>query len=327
MKAKRIILSVVGVLVALVALVVILWFNEILNNSLTARAYYEDLKSYPADGCVALLNPLSQDLNVMRRTLLFGGLESLGHNINRKNKDLAFYEFGNVYDYNADKPSTDERPLAPYSQHSRLALWMTGDVSTGAWLEGSREATVYHLKAQVLNLLARLGISEREYTLTVGNGASDLYSACLVIATRNGKELGTLGIVSKAQAHKCGVKAPVFYAELDWDALAALALKRTVTYRDLPRTLPVRRDLALLVDNAVTMADIEAVVRETERKNLRGVTLFDVYEGKNLPEGKKSYAIAITLQDDEKTLNDKAIDAMMNKIIAQLRKRVGAELR
>lgn len=302
-------------------------FNEILNNSLTARAYYEDLKSYPADGCVALLNPLSQDLNVMRRTLLFGGLESLGHNINRKNKDLAFYEFGNVYDYNADKPSTDERPLAPYSQHSRLALWMTGDVSTGAWLEGSREATVYHLKAQVLNLLARLGISDREYTLTVGNGANDLYSACLVIATRNGKELGTLGIVSKAQAHKCGVKAPVFYAELDWDALAALALKRTVTYRDLPRTLPVRRDLALLVDNAVTMADIEAVVRETERKNLRGVTLFDVYEGKNLPEGKKSYAIAITLQDDEKTLNDKAIDAMMNKIIAQLRKRVGAELR
>ena len=178
----------------------------------------------------------------------------------------------------------------------------------------------------MFNVLARLGISKREYTLSCGKG-NDLYSACLVIATRNGKELGTFGIVSKAQTHKCDVKAPVFYAELDWDALTALALKRTVTYHDLPRTLPVRRDLALLVDEAVSMADIEAVVRETERKNLRGVTLFDVYEGKNLPEDKKSYAIAITLQDDEKTLNDKAIDAMMNKIIAQLRKRVGAELR
>lgn len=304
-------------------------FNEILNNSLTARHYYEGLSQYPAEGCVSLLNPLSQDLNVMRRTLLFGGLESLAHNINRKNKDLAFYEFGNVYDFRPETESIAERPLAPYSQHSRLALWMTGSLNCPSWLECPREATVFHLKAQVSNILGRLGISQREILVSRGaaDGSHDIYSNYLTISTRNGKELGTLGIIAKGLAHKCDIKAQISYAELDWDALVALALKRKVTYADLPKTLPVRRDLALLVDTAVSMADIETVVRDTERKHLRGVELFDVYEGKNLPEGKKSYAIAITLQDDEKTLNDKAIDAMMTKIIAQLRKRVNAELR
>lgn len=304
-------------------------FNEILNNSLTARAYYEGLAQYPAEGCVSLLNPLSQDLNVMRRTLLFGGLESLAHNVNRKSRDLAFYEFGNVYDYRPDVASTPEKPLAPYSQHSRLAMWMTGALNEATWCECAREATFFHLKAQVHNVLRRLGIGEREVVETRGaaDGSHDIYSAYLVLSTRNGKELGTMGIVAKGVARKCELKVPVSYAELDWDALTALALKRGVTYAELPKTLPVHRDLALLVDAAVTMADIEAAVREAERKHLREVRLFDVYEGKNLPEGKKSYAIALTLQDDEKTLNDKAIDAMMSKIIAQLRKRVNAELR
>ena len=303
-------------------------FNEILNNSLTALSYYEGLDAYPATGCVTLLNPLSQDLCAMRRTLLFGGLESIAHNVNRKSRDLAFYEFGNVYDYNGAQPSTAEKPLAPYSEHARLALWMTGCLNRGGWAECSRQATVWHLRAVVDNILRRLGIGARELTYTVRNCASgSIYSQALTIATRSGKELGTLGIVARGVARRCEVKVPVYYAELDWNALMSLALKRGVTYAELPKTLPVKRDLALLVDTAVSMADIEAVVRDTEKKLLRSVELFDVYEGDKLPAGKKSYAITMTLQDNDKTLNDKAIDAVMNKIIDRLQKRVGAQLR
>lgn len=309
-------------------------FNEILNNSLTAAAYYDNLTAFPADNCVRLLNPLSQDLSVMRQTLLFGGLESLAHNINRKNKDLAFYEFGNVYSCNPQALSTAERPLAPYRQGTRLALWMTGDVNRPGWLEAARPATVHHLQAHADNILARLGISARELAITRGDGSDNIFSAYIVLDTRNGKHLGNIGIVSRAVANSCDIKAEIYFAEFDWDALCQLALKRKVTYAELPKTMPVRRDLALLVDNTVSMADIEGVVRDTERKLLRDVELFDVYQGKklddgtsDLPEGKKSYAIALTLQDNEKTLNDKAIDAVMTKIIAQLKKRIGAELR
>ena len=303
-------------------------FNEILNNSLTAKAYYDGLANYPADHCVELLNPLSQDLNVMRQTLLFGGLESLAHNINRKSKDLCFYEFGNVYRRNPQAESTAERPLAPFSQGTRLALWLTGNVQVATWLAPAQEASIYHLKAYVANILARLGIGTRELLVApYAPAEGDIYSAALRITTRNGKELATLGLVSKAQLHKADIKQTVCYAELDWDALTALALKRSVTFSDLPKTQPVRRDLALLIDTRVTMAEIEAAVREAERKLLRGVELFDVYEGKNLPEGKKSYAIAITIQDSEKTLTDKAIDAVMAKVVANLRKKVNAELR
>ena len=300
-------------------------FNEVLNNSLTAQAYYEGLEHFPADHCVKLLNPLSQDLNVMRQTLLFGGLENLAHNINRKSKDLCFYESGNVYFLNPQAESTAERPLAPYSQASRFALWMTGDVRRANWALPAEPATFYHLKAHVANILARLGITDREITVTAGH--SQLLSSMMTIATRSGKQLGVMGIVDKGVARKCEVKQPVFFAELDWDALSALALKKSVTFADLPKTQPVKRDLALLVDTAVTMADIEAVVRDSERKLLRSVELFDVYEGDKLPAGKKSYAITMTIQDNEKTLNDKAIDAVMAKITANLAKKVGAELR
>ena len=300
-------------------------FNEVLNNSLTAAAYYDGLLVYPADHCVRLLNPLSQDLNVMRQTMLFGGLENLAHNINRKNKDLAFYETGNVYFLNPAAESTAERPLAPYSQAARLALWMTGDARRGNWAHPAEEATVFHLKAHVANIMARLGIGERE--ITVQPTENELFDNALQIATRSGKNLGVMGIVNSKLARKCEVKQTVVYAELDWDALTVLALKKSVTFADLPKTQPVKRDLALLVDTSVSMAQIEAAVRDAERRLLRTVELFDVYEGDKLPAGKKSYAITMTLQDNEKTLNDKAIDAVMAKITANLQKRVGAELR
>ena len=300
-------------------------FNEILNNSLTAESYYEGLTQYPAANCVKLLNPLSNDLNVMRQTLLFGGLESLAHNINRRSSDLMMYEFGNVYHFNPEAESTAETPLAPYSENEKLALWLTGNIRQGNWARAEEAATIYDLKAIVANIFARLGISTREIMLSEGN--EEIYSASINIATRAGKQLGSMGIIAKAILKKADIKQEVLFTELDWNALVKLSVKKKVTFAPLPKTQPVKRDLALLIDKSVTMAQIEAVVRESERKLLKDVTLFDVYEGKNLPEGKKSYAIAMTIQDDEKTLQDKQIEAVMNKIITNLEKRLGASLR
>ena len=175
------------------------------------------------------------------------------------------------------------------------------------------------------NIFARLGINPAEIRLSAGT--SGLYAAGLDIATRSGKVLGTLGILSKKIAASMDIKQQVVYCELDWHALVNLSIRKKVSYSPLARTMPVKRDLALLLDKSVSMEQVEATVRESERRLLKDVSLFDVYEGKNLPEGKKSYAIAITLQDDEKTLQDKQIEAVMNKVITNLTKKLGAELR
>lgn len=301
-------------------------FNEILNNSLSAESYYADLTTFSPEHCVRLLNPLSSDLAVMRQTLLFGGLESIAHNANRKSPDLMFYEFGNVYAFDPSKESTAEAPLAPYSEASRLAIWITGNTRRANWSRQAEESTFFDLRAVVDMIFARCGITTKELKFEQ-LPADDIFAASLNVATRSGKQLGCLGIISKKQLKKLDVRQDVFFAELDWHAIVNLSLSRQVTFAPLAKTMPVKRDLALLVDNKVSFAEIEAIVRESERKLLRDVTLFDVYEGKNLPEGKKSYAIAMTLQDDEKTLQDKQIDAVMTKIITNLKKRLSAELR
>lgn len=302
-------------------------FNEIMCNSLTAERYYADLQTYAPDSCVRLLNPLSSDLAVMRRTLLFGGLESLAHNINRRSSDLLMYEFGNVYSRNPQAEITAEKPLAPFSEGARLGLWLTGNLRPGNWARPAAPATYFDLKATVANIFGRLGVSTREITLKAENPAPDLFSQAVRIATRSGKELGLMGIVNTPTLRKADIKQPVYFAELNWTELVKLTASRNVTFAPLPRTQPVKRDLALLIDTAVSMEQIDAAVREAERKLLRNVELFDVYEGKNLPEGKKSYAISITLQDDEKTLNDRQIEAIMEKITASLAKKTGATLR
>lgn len=299
-------------------------FREILNNSLTAVSYYQDDEP---ERCVRLLNPLSQDLAVMRRTLLYGGLESIEHNVNRKSKDLAMYEFGNVYFYDGSRESTVEAPLRPFSQGARLALWLTGDSRVASWQAPALEASFYDLRAYVDNILRHLGFDVARDIVYAVAEPSKLFAAAMNVATRKGKDLGILGIVSRAACGKCDLKVPVFFAELDWDALTNAAQKLGITYYDLPKTQAVKRDLALLIDTSVTMADIEKVVKDSEKKILRDVTLFDVYEGDRLPEGKKSYAVTVTLRDDEKTLQDKYIDNVMNRIIANLRNRLGAELR
>ena len=300
-------------------------FNEILNNSLTAESYYSLTDEYTIDHCVRLLNPLSNDLSVMRQTLLFGGLESIAYNINRRSQDLMMYEFGNVYTFNPNAVSTAERPLDPYSEYSRLAIWMTGAIRPAGWLRPEDKATVYDLRATVDNILARLGIAPSE--IRIQQFASSVYAAGLQLSSRSGKLLGSLGIVSHKVLKAFDIKQDVYYAELDWTALVQLATRHNVTYTALPKTMAVKRDLALLIDKSVTMQQIETIVRESERKLLRGVQLFDVYEGDKLPDGKKSYAINITLQDDERTLNDKQIEAVMKKIITNLQQRAGAELR
>ena len=299
-------------------------YNEIMNNSLTAQSYYADCETYPEAECVHLMNPLSSDLCLMRQTLLFGGLESAARNINHKNPNIRMYEFGNVYHFDPNA-SNAEVALAPYSEHTALGLWLSGENHGDSWASKTRKLDVYDLKAAVEGIFARLGIAERDLTLEQFD--NDVLSPAISYKNRGGKEIAIMGVVTEKQLKKADVSQPVYFAQFNWNALCKMAAKAKTEFVDLPKTLPVRRDLALLVDTNVTYADIKHVVEQSERKLLRGVNLFDVYEGKNLEAGKKSYAISITLQDDVKTLQDKQIDAVMNKIIANLDKQVGAKLR
>lgn len=300
-------------------------YREIMNNSLTAVSYYDGLEMYPLDNCVRLLNPLSSDLAVMRQTLVFGGLESLAHNINRKSANLLMYEFGNVYSFDPQAESTEEKPLTPFAEEAHLGIWMTGDLHTANWTSPAVKSTVFDLKAVVENVFARLGVSQKE--LVAKQTSNDLFAACLEYRNRGGKLIGYVGVVSHKMLKKTDISQPVYFAELNWNALVKIALKKKVEYTDLPKSMPVKRDLALLIDAATTFADVETVIRNSEKRLLKSVTLFDVYEGKNLEAGKKSYAVSMTLQDDEKTLNDKQIDAVMKKIITNLQKQLGAQLR
>ena len=299
-------------------------FMEILNNSLSAVSYYENSEELPLSRCVRIMNPLSNDLAVMRQTLLFGGLESIAHNVNRKADNLRFYEFGNIYWRDADKESTEARPLAPYHEQPELALWLTGDFTTPSWNTKAAEATAFDMKGIVFNIFRVLGLPEG--AIVCNQDSDEFMSARLSIKTRSGKRIGELGILRNDLLKRFGIEQGVVFASLDWNAIFKMVANHQVTYAPLPKTQPVRRDLALLIDSGVTFAQIEKTVRKAERKLLRSVTLFDVYEGKNLPAGKKSYGIALTLQDDEKTLNDKQIDAVMQKIIKALQQ-TGAELR
>lgn len=299
-------------------------FSEIMNNSLSAVSYYEISELLPLANCVKLMNPLSNDLGVMRQTLLYGGLESIAHNVNRKMPDLKFYEFGNIYKFSPEKEFNAEKPLAQYSERMELGLWITGRKEQPSWNVKTEEATVYDLMGIVNNIFSRLGLSSAAIAST--QSSDEIFSAKLDVASRSGKRIAEVGLVRSTILKKFGIEQSVAYAAIDWEALFKLTAKNRVTYTELPKTQAVERDLALLVDKSVKFADIEAAIRKAERKLLRDVRLFDVYEGKNLPAGKKSYAVSMKLQDNEKTLNDKQIDASMSRIIDAL-KALGAELR
>ena len=299
-------------------------FNEILNNSLTKAAYYDGNETFRPENLVNLMNPLSNDLNVMRQTLLFGGLESIAHNANRKSADLRFFEYGNCYYYNKEKKDA-EKVLACYSEDYHLGLWLTGKRVSGSWAHADEESSVYELKAYVENIFARLGLNMR--SIVVGNLTDGIYSAALSYNTRGGKLLATVGVVSKKITKAFDIDNEVYYADINWKNVLQAIKSVKVSYTELSKFPSVKRDLALLLDKNVQFADIERIAYECERKLLKAVELFDVYEGKNLEPGKKSYAISFILQDEEKTLNDKQIDKIMSKLIASYEKQLGAKLR
>lgn len=315
-------------------------FNEILNNSLSKVSYYENGETFKAENCVKLLNPLSQDLGVMRQTLLFGGLECISRNTNRRMPDLKFFEYGNCYRYTPEKnqPKVDEngdvlkasadsskKILAAYSEDYHLGLWQTGKRVNGNWAHPDEESTVYEMKAYVLNILKRLGVPFG--ALVFGEEKNDVFSIATTISQRRGKIIAEYGIVTKRIAKMFDVEVPVFYADINWTNLMALVKKVNVSYYDLSKYPAVSRDLALLVDEHVQFAQIEAAAYQSEKKLLKEVRLFDVYEGKNVENGKKSYAVNFILQSEDKTLNDKAIEAIMSKIERNVCQSTGAVVR
>ena len=299
-------------------------FNEILNNSLTKGAYYEGSNAFPAENCVKIMNPLSTDLNVMRQTLLFGGLESIQHNVNRKRGNLRFFEFGNVYTFDPQKENLDD-PMQAYKEQYHCGLWLTGKRVEGSWAHANEESSFYELSAYVENILRRIGV--KPGMIVRKKSDSEIFSAGITIENRGGKKLIEMGIIAKKLQKQFGLDAPVFYAELNWTALMKVIKKNEVLYTEVPKFPAVSRDLALLVDNSVEFAQIEQIARQTEKKLLKNVELFDVYEGDKLPAGKKSYAVNFVLQDEEKTMGDKQIDAIMQKLITNLKKQLNAELR
>ena len=296
-------------------------FNEILNNSLSKESYYTE---EGAESAVRVINALSSDLSVMRQTLLYGGLESISRNLKRRNANLRFYEFGSIYRKSA---SDEQTPTPGYAESFCLGIWMTGDESAPNWVTGVLKRGPFELKAIVQNVLTRLGISERELEEKATEGEYPFESGMEI----SSKRLGILvrwGIVDPQILNTTDIEVPVYYAEFDWRKLMKLHESRKITIADIPKYPAVKRDFALLVDENVSFEEIRKLAMKSEKKLLRSVTLFDVYEDpKHLPPGKKSYAVSFELRDEEKTLSDGTIQAVMKKIFGTLHKELGAELR
>lgn len=300
-------------------------FNEILNNSFTKTSYYSGLNAYTGDTTVKIMNALSADLGVMRQTLLFGGLESIVRNVNRKNPNLKLFEFGNCYHYVPDRAGEEDEPVRAFREEAHLGLWVTGKRVEGSWIHPDEESTFYELKSYVDNILRRIGVPNG--LLVMEKSGNDIFDKGLTLKNRAGKIFVEMGIVSRNLQKQADIEKQVFFADLNWDALVKSVRKNAVTFKEISKFPAVSRDLALLLDNSVEFEQVERIARQTEKKLLKKVELFDVYQGKNLPAGKKSYAVNFILQDEQKTLNDKQIDAIMNKLIANLKKQLGAELR
>ena len=299
-------------------------FREILNNSLTKTSYYTELNKYTEETTVKVMNPLSSDLGVMRQSLLFGGLESICRNVNHKMPNLRFFEFGNCYHYSPEKKN-DEDPIKAYTEEMHLGMWITGKRVEGSWTHPDEQSSFYELKGYVLNIVKRLGVNPG--IMVCEHSDNNVFGKALVLKTRAGKVLCEMGTVCHKILKKMDIAQDVFYADLNWDNLMRAIKKNETLYHDISKFPSVSRDLALLIDKSVQFEQIEQIARQTEKKLLKSVELFDVYEGKNLPDGKKSYAVNFILQDESKTLTDKQIDAIMTKLINNLKQKLGAELR
>ncbi len=299
-------------------------FNEILNNSLTKVVYYNDIKSYPIEHAVKLINPLSSDLSVLRQTLLFGGLESIARNANRQNADLRFFEYGNCYYFDESKRDA-EKVLSCYSEDYHLGVWLTGKKVANSWAHPDEKTSIYELKAYVENILKRAGVKRNELTLQVCE--DDIFSQGMELLTKGGKKIAKFGIVSRAILKAMDIDYEVYFADINWHILRKTVAKLKISYTELSKFPAVRRDLALLLNKEVPFSEIEKIAYESERKLLKDVNLFDVYEGKGLEAGKKSYAVSFLLQDDNQTLNDKTIEKVMAKLMNNLTSKLNATLR
>ncbi len=300
-------------------------FNEIMNNSLTKAGYYTESGAYPASRSVMIMNPLSTDLNAMRQTLLFGGLESIAYNINRKNADIKFYEFGNCYYFDGSKPLTAENPLKPYSEDFHLGIWLSGNKTAQSWVQKPEKTTFYQLRAYVENILTRMGVNIQK--MVYGAYSDELLAEAQTIYSPNGKQLVAMGIVDRKQLKKFDIENEVYFADLNWKNILSEIKKHKISYSEISKFPEAKRDLALLLDKQIPFADISKIAFETERKLLKEVYLFDVYEGKNLEAGKKSYAVSFILQDENKTLTDNQIDGIMNRLIKNFDEKLGAKIR
>lgn len=302
-------------------------FSEILCNSLSAEAYYTGLETYPAEALVRLMNPLSAELGVMRQTLLFGGLASIGRNLRRQQHRFYFFEWGNCYSYR--KPTSESSAsdlLSGYSERSCLGLWIAGSRVERHWAHADEACSPFELKAHVEHLLSRVGIQPAQ--LRYEEVLLDAFAPkALQIRAVDGRLIATLGVVSAEITRRMDIDLEVYFAEIEWAVVQALAEKHRPEIKDLPKYPVVRRDLSLLIDAETSFAAIEAIARGVERKLLRRCELFDVYEGKNLPAGKKSYAVAFYLQDTDKTMSDKQIDGIMSRLQQALEQKLGASLR
>mgnify|MGYP000654092840 CR=1 FL=1 len=296
-------------------------FNEIMNNSLTKASYYEHLETYRPEETVMLFNPLSSDLSAMRQSLLFGGLETIAYNINRKNSNLRLFEFGKAYTFHKKE---GENHLKQYKEEDKLALFITGDKIQASWNSKEQKTDFFNLKSYAEMILIRLGFKTE--MLTLEECSADIYREGISY-TQNGKHIVTIGMLSHKVLKSNDIEQEVYYAEFSWENILKAIKNHTITFTPMPKFPAVKRDLALLLDKKISFKEVRDIAFRTEKSLLKSVTLFDVYEGEKLGAGKKSYAISFTLQDDEKTLTDKQIDKIMNKLMGTYKHQLGAEIR
>ncbi|MCQ2153634.1 MAG: phenylalanine--tRNA ligase subunit beta [Bacteroidales bacterium] len=298
-------------------------FVEIMNNSLTKSDYYKGLKSFPEENCVKIVNPLSQDLNVMRQSLIFGALEVAAYNFNRQATHLMTFEYGSVYSRIHQSGGTT---LEGYEEHPCFCLMMSGTPEK-SWQNPQRKSDFYMLKGYVGMILRKFGASLGD--MWTSPAPQDIFSEGVIYSLpgRESRVVATLGTLSPAICRSFGVRQQVFVAEIEWNVLFEIVKRGKVAFRELPKFPEVRRDLALLLDEDVRYSDLEVAARKAARKLLRGVSLFDVYRGDKIPAGKKQYALAFVLQDEEKTLTDQAVEQVMDNILSAFKAQFGAELR
>ena len=297
-------------------------FVETMNNSLTKGDYYEGLKTFPADHCVRIVNPLSQDLNVMRQTLMLNALEVVAYNVNRQCPSMKIFEYGSVYQR---LPEKSGETLEGYEEHQAFCLAITGS-SEKSWKTASSKSDFYQLKGYLELLLKRFGADI--YQLWTDAAPSDIFSEGVVYKLPGqGTQLAVMGTVNPALARKFGVKQPVFMTEISWPVLFSLIKRNKVAFKELPKYPEVKRDLAVLLDEGVSYADLRMTAIKQSKKLLKGVSLFDVYRGDKIPAGKKQYALSFTFQDLEKTLTDQDIERVMDNILKAFQNNFGAVLR